>query len=471
MLPAFLRASRRRQIAAALLLACSLLPGCSREVAAPEPIARRPNLLLIVADDLGYADAGFQGSADIATPQLDALAARGVRFAQAYVPAPQCAPSRAGLLTGRHPARFGFEFNPVAPADGLPLAERTLAEALRAAGYRTGLVGKWHLGATPDQHPNRRGFDTFYGFLGGAHAYRQGSAILRNSEPAPYTDYLTDAFAREAAAFIAADAAAPWFLYLAFNAPHAPLDADADRLSRLAGIADPRRRTYAAMVAALDDGVGTVLQALRASGQDADTVVVFVNDNGGPTMPGITVTGASNAPLRGSKRTLLEGGLRVPMLLVWPGQLSPQVYAAPVSSLDIAPTLLAAAGVAAAHDTPSDGVDLLPMLRGEIASAPHAALFWRFGEQLAVRAGDYKLVRYDLALEDGEGDLDRAVSPPRLYRLSDDAGERHDLAAQRPDKVAELEALWRQWNASNAAPLWPSPHAGDDSEGDAHAGH
>jgi len=376
---------------------------------------RRPNIVVIVGDDMGYADVGFHGCADIPTPHLDALAKSGTRCASGYVSGPYCSPTRAGLLTGKYQTRFGHEFNPGnGPKQGLPLTEKTLANHLKAAGYRTALIGKWHLGSSADHHPQKRGFDEFYGFLGGAHDYFQPKGVFRGTDPAGKRDenpYLTDSLARESVDFITRNKNNPFFLYLAFNAVHTPLQADEARLKKYAAIADPKRRTYAAMMSAMDDAIGTVTSRLKDSGLDKNTLVFFFSDNGGPTMPGTTLNGSINKPLRGSKRTTLEGGVRVPFLAAWP--------------------------------------NLLPHLQGKQTNEPHPVLHWRFGKQMAIRQGDWKLVRHDLAAEGAKG-----VSPTRLYHLKNDPGESTDLSEKHPDKVKELQTAWDNWNQVNAKPLW-----------------
>jgi arylsulfatase A-like enzyme len=418
---------------------------------AAEGDRRQPHVVVIVADDLGYADVGFHGCLDIPTPHLDALAASGVICTSGYVSGPYCSPTRAGLMTGRYQQRFGHEFNTGGPGGGLPLTETTLAARLAAAGYTTALVGKWHLGMRPEQHPLARGFDSFFGFLSGAHPYFQvegkSPPILRGREPVTVRTYLTDAFAREACDFIERDHARPFFLALTFNAVHTPLEADEARLKRFAAIADPQRRTYAAMLTALDDAVGAVRRTIRDRGLERDTLVFFISDNGGPTMPGTTANGARNTPLRGSKRQTLEGGVRVPFVVSWPGTIAPRRYDEPVMQIDIAPTVLAAAGIDAT-DARFDGVDLLPHLIGRAERPPHDTLFWRFGEQMAIRRGDWKLVRFG-----PDETIDPDESWPKLFRLSDDIGEARDLASAEPGKVAELEAAWRAWNAELPPPV------------------
>lgn len=420
----------------------------------------RPNILFIVGDDMGYADVGFHGCKDIPTPHLDALAKAGVRFTSGYVTGPYCSPTRAGLLTGRYQQRFGHEFNPNG-TNGLPRTETTIADRLKAAGYATGLVGKWHLGGTPELHPQQRGFDEFFGFLGGAHSFFDADGILRGNDPIKELDYTTDAFGREAAAFIDRHKMQPWFLYLAFNAVHTPMHATDARLEKFASIEDKTRRTYAAMMSAMDDNIGLVLGHLARSGLASNTFVIFISDNGGPTMPGVTVNGSHNEPLRGSKRTTLEGGIRVPYLISWPGRVKPGVYEQPAIQLDLTATALAVAGIEAQPDWKLDGVNLLPFLSGAKSGAPHDALYWRFGEQMAIRAGDYKLVRYDSNADTRLG-RGASVTGTRLYNLADDLGETKDLSSAKPELAKELQAKWDAWNATLVPPLWGG-HGGENA--------
>ncbi|MDY3555031.1 sulfatase [Gemmata sp. JC717] len=425
-------------------------------VSHPLRAADKPNVIVIVGDDMGYADVGAHGCKDIPTPNLDALAKAGTRFTSGYVSGPYCSPTRAGLLTGRYQTRFGHEFNGAGPNVGLPVTETTIADRMKAAGYATGWVGKWHLGAADKFHPQKRGFDEAFGFLGGAHAYfpDQGKSdtVLRGTKDANETEYLTDAFGREAVTFVDQNKAKPFFLYLAFNAVHTPMHATDARLKRFEGIKDVQRRTYAAMMVAMDEAVGKLVTKLRDEKLEQNTLVFFFSDNGGPTMKGTTINGSVNTPLRGSKRTTLEGGVRVPFFVTWPARLpAGRVSDVPVIQLDVLPTVLAAAGVAAKPDWKLDGVDLLPHLTGHAKTAPHDALYWRFGAQMAVRKGDWKLVKYDAAVDNGTG-----TTAARLYNLADDIGETTDLAAKRPEKVQELQAAWDKWNEGNVAPLWGS---------------
>lgn len=428
-------------------------------------LADKPNIVVLLADDLGYGDLGFQGGKDVPTPHLDALAKGGVRCASGYVSGPYCSPTRAGLLTGRYQQRFGHEFNPGPATDGnkdkgLPLGETTLASRLKDAGYKTGLVGKWHLGNAAKQVPTARGFDEFFGFLGGAHDYfKAGPAqpILRGTEAVKEADYLTDAFGREAVAFLDRHKKQPFFLYLAFNAVHGPLQAPKKYLDRFAAIKDEKRRTYAGMLSAMDDAVGRVMAKLREDRLEEKTLIFFFSDNGGPP-----VNASKNTPLRGQKATTWEGGVRVPFLVHWKGKLEGgQVYQQPVIQLDVAATALAAAGVEAKPEWKLDGVDLLPHLRGDKKGAPHEALYWRFGGQMAIRQGDWKLVKVPDTEKGARPGATRretaSVENAHLYNLADDVGEKTDLAEKHPEKVKELAAAWQRWNAELAKPAWGPP--------------
>jgi len=423
--------------------------------------SKKPNILFIVGDDMGYADVGFHGCKDIPTPNLDAFAKSGVRFTSGYVSAPYCSPTRAGLLTGRYQEKFGHEFNPTTKETGLPLTETTIANRLKAAGYVTGIVGKWHLGSLPEMHPQKRGFDEFFGFLGGSHSYFKWDGMMRGTEPVKGTEYFTDAFGREACEFIERHKGHPWFLYLAFNAVHTPMDATDDRLAKFKGTTDKKRQTYEAMMMALDENVGRVLKKLGETGQEENTLVTFISDNGGPIMPGTTINGSRNDPLRGSKRTTLEGGIRVPFAISWKNHIKSGVYDLPVIQLDLTATALGIAGVEA---TNLDGVNLLPFVSGEKKGAPHEALYWRFGQQIAVRIGDYKLVRYDSNADTGTGKRDQPIAGPRLYNLAEDIGESKDLYDSMPDKAKELQSKWDAWNATLMKPLWS--FARSDFDGD-----
>lgn len=435
----------------AVMVAASTAP--SAVAAQPAQQVRRPNIILIVADDLGYADLGCQGARDIRTPHIDSLAANGVRFTDGYVSCPVCSPTRAGLMTGRYQQRFGHEFNPGPPAEaashfGLPLSERTFPQHMKDLGYVTGMVGKWHLGYRPECLPTRRGFDEFFGFPGGHHSYFDAKAdplnlILRGNEPVDEPAYLTDAFNREAVAFVRRHAARPFFLYLAYNAIHGPMESTESYKQPYGHIEDPKRRTMAGMLAAMDQGVGQVLEALREFRIEEDTLLFFISDNGGPT----AVNASRNDPLSGHKGSVLEGGIRVPFLAQWKGRIpAGKTYPRPVIALDILPTALAAAGASPPTDRPLDGVDLLPYLTGRKTSAPHDTLYWRFGPQKAIRRGDHKLVV-------------RPDGPPKLFNLAADIGEQHDLSREDASRAEELSHALEAWSATLAQPLWSAGRA------------
>ena len=448
--------------------------------------AGRPNVLFIVADDLGYGDLGCYGGRDIPTPNLDRLAAGGVRFTSGYVTAPFCAASRAGLLTGRYQTRFGFEFNPIGAKNaesgiGLPVEEKTVANRLRDAGYATALIGKWHLGGTAPFHPQRRGFDEFFGFFHEGHYYvpppwtglttwlrrkalpdgTQGrwtspdgrivwsthlgsnepeydadNPLLRGSQPVNEPANLTDAFTREACDFIERHKAQPFFLYLAYNAVHSPLQAADAWLRKFEHIEDIHRRIFAAMLAQLDDNIGRVLTKLSESGVAENTLVIFLSDNGSPAKE----LASSNAPLRGGKGDLWEGGIRIPFIVSWKGKIPVnRVLDAPVASIDATATATALA----LADVPAgnlDGRSLMPLLTGETAAAPRETLFWRVGKKNAARRGDWKIIRNGAAWQ--------------IFDLSHDLSETTDLAARESARVIELSALWEQWNTQQHAPLW-----------------
>ena len=447
---------------------------CSSTTAA-EP---RPNLLLILADDMGYGDLSCLGSKTVSTPHLDQLAQEGVLCTQAYVASSVCSPSRAGLITGRDPRRFGYEGNLNQRSDryasrpellGLPVQEHTLGDHLQAHGYRTALVGKWHLGTDQQFHPTSRGFAYFCGMLHGGHDYFPSTTknrLERNGQPLREfsSPYLTDFFSDEAVRWIADskdDATdAPWMLYLSYNAPHTPMQATEDDLKACQHVQDPQRRTYAAMMRALDRGVGRVLQTLADTGQRENTLIVFFSDNGGATN-----NASWNGPLSGAKGSLREGGVRVPMIWSWPGRLTTgQVNEAVVSSLDILPTFLAAAGGEPLPLEPEptyhgkrrkrgkkstltiadyDGVNLLPLLenRQELPSRP---LFWRLQGQASVRSGDWKLIRL-------------SHRPSQLFRVPDDVGEQSDLASSHGDELGRLFATLAEWESLRpTVPIWGS---------------
>ncbi len=415
---------------------------------------RRPNVIVILADDLGFADAGFNGCKDFATPHIDHLARTGMRFTNAMVSHPFCSPSRAGLLTGRYQQRFGYENNPVYNRDdeisGLPTTEITLANVLAGAGYKTGQIGKWHLGAAPKFHPLRRGFQEQFGFLGGGHDYFKSDLVdpdpreylipmQRDGKPVPEAEYLTDAFSREACAFVRRHAPDPFFLYLAYNSPHMPLQTPRAYLDRVRDIADPIRRAYAAMICAMDDGIGRLTATLGDLKLENDTLVVFLSDNGGP----IAATHADNHPFRGAKGEVYEGGIHVPFLMRYPSRLpAGETYGSPISALDIFPTAAALAGAPLPSGRIIDGVNLIPHVTGKGSPPPHDMIFWRKGggQAFAVRQGNWKLVRIGDRTE--------------LYDLEADVSEGNDISQVKPEILRRLEQGRESWNRQLRPPLF-----------------
>lgn len=443
-----------RYVFSLLLVAAGSSPALGQGPGEP---GARPNILLIVADDMGYGDLSCYGSLQIQTPNLDRLAASGVRCTDGYVSGCVCAPSRAGLLTGRYGSRFGFEHNLSRPDylqpefAGIPLDEPLISDRLKALGYRTGLVGKWHAGESVDgHHPNARGFDEFFGMLNGHHDYfpaPEKNRLLRNRENVTEirTPYLTDWFTLEAMDFIrrGEPATTPWFLYLAYNTPHSPMQAKESDLAAYAHIQPKARQAYCAMQRSMDENIGRLLALLEERGESENTLIVFISDNGGS----VEVSHAVNAPLRGTKGTFLEGGIRVPTIFRWPARLAPRVYEQPVISLDFMATFVTAAG-----GTPPragvrteragrnekngpiyDSLDLVPYFRGEKEGEPHELLFWRTSQRgKAVRKGRWKLVEPNSQL-------------PQLYDLSADISETVNLIHEHPAVAQELLADRLAW--------------------------
>ncbi len=418
--------------------------------AAVAAAADKPNFLIIYADDLGWGETSIQGCKDIQTPHIDSIAKNGVRFTQGYVAATYCSPSRAGLLTGRYPTRYGHEFNSTARQTGLHLDETTLATRLKSLGYSTAAVGKWHLGGSPEYLPMKRGFDEFYGTVANTSFFlpRQFVDSRVSNDVHPVTDekfYTTDAYGERSVDWIEKQKGKPWFLYLPFNAQHAPLQATPELLGRVKDIPDEKRRTFAAMMIGMDDAVGKVLGKIRALGQEENTLVFFIGDNGGPTQG----TTSQNGGLRGFKMTTFEGGPRVPFFAQWKGHWpAGKVEERPVMNLDVLPTMIAAAGGKVETGWKLDGVDLAPFMAGKNSARPHETMYWRYGAQWAIRHGDMKLV----VSRGGSG-------KPELYDLAKDAAESKDLAAAQPDKVAELQKLWDKWSSEQAAPSAPDEAA------------
>ena len=416
--------------------------------------AERPNIVLILADDMGYADIGVHGCKDIPTPHIDRIAREGVRFTNAYANGSYCTPTRAALMSCRYQQRSGNDDLPQVTGP-LPLPVKTLADRLNDAGYLTGMVGKWHLGSKAGYTPLERGFDEFFGFLGGGHMYLPNpkgyssgynEPIVRQTNAVPYPHYLTDSFGDEAAAWLKRHRKHehPLFLYLAFNAVHTPLQATDQYLDRFPELAG-KRRLYAAMLSAMDDAIGQVLREIDASGQADNTMVIFHNDNGGPTTRN-AVNGSSNAPLRGSKCETFEGGIRVPLAVRWPGVIKAgTTYDQPVMTFDLSATALA---LAEADRDEIDGVNLLPFLSGERQGSPHKALFWRSrtrNNNYAVRRGDWKYVWSTEGTE--RPGPNQTPGRDYLFNLVEDLGEKNDLSTEHPGILNELKQLYADWDA------------------------
>ncbi len=419
----------------------------------------QPNIILLFADDAGYHDFGFQGSHSFKTPQLDKLATEGVILNQFYVTAAVCGPSRAGMLTGMYQQRFGFEENNVpgymSPSGpdgedmGLPVHLKTMGDHLKNLGYRTAIYGKWHMGGRPEFHPLSRGFDEFYGFRDGARSYYAMSQEEAVKDPMKrlerdfgnfeeHEGYLTDVLADEASEFIARNRNTPFFLFLSFNAVHTPMQAKPEDLELFPELTG-KRKTLAAMTWAMDRACGKVLDALKVNGIEDNTILIFTNDNGGPT----DASSANNYPLSGTKANHLEGGIRVPCIVKWPGKIEGgTTYDNMTSTLDFLPTFLSAAGAEPDTIPGIDGVDLLSYLNGaKTDEQPHDQLFWKKENRGAVRMGDWKLLRFP----------DR---PAELYLISDDQAEENNLAHKYPERVKAMYKALFEWELTLERPLW-----------------
>lgn len=439
---------------ALLLLACA-------------PVTAGPNVVLIYSDDQGWGDVGYHGVEDILTPNIDKLAAAGTQFSQGYVSASVCGPSRAGLLTGVYQQRMGFYGN--YEKGGIPTSQPMVFEMLKAAGYQTAAVGKWHVGAArEEQRPNSRGVDFFYGFLWGAHDYYRSRTdfedptkdewpIMRNRKIEPPIQnsggYLTEMFTREAVGFIERAAGdEPFFLYLAYNAVHHPWDVPQPYIDRVQGLdTHDERKLFAGMVLAMDDGVGEVMEALEKKGVADETLVIFMSDNGSPRGQGIAqprqktrgnCTMSNPGPFNGFKGDTYEGGIRVPFVMHWPGRIpAGRTYPHPVINLDLVPTIMSLSGVTKPpKGLGFDGVDLLPYLSGKITDPPHETLYWRRNEDYAVRKGDWKLAWND------EGPS-REI---QLFDLAHDPGEWKNLAAMHPERAQQLQDAFDAWDSGLA---------------------
>ena len=480
------------------------------------PGQRPPNIVLIVADDLGHNDISFYGGGVaglLKTPNIDRLGHEGVSFADGYAGNATCAPSRAALMTGRYPTRFGYEYTPAEthpPAwfpstlirtdaafsrniasfpttwehktifdeeaarqppyvgdKGVPASELTIAELLHGRGYHSIHLGKWHLGEGAGMRPEAQGFDESLGFMIGGQMYlAEDSPLVENSkQPFDPIDrflwanlpfsvqynggerfhpdrYMTDYLTTQAVAAIHANRNRPFFMYLAYNAPHTPLQASKADYDALPEILDHRTRVYAAMIRALDRGVGLVMASLKAEGLDDNTIVIFTSDNGGAHyigLPGI------NKPYRGWKATFFEGGVKVPFFIRWPGRIAAgRTLPGPVSHFDVFATAGRAAGAVLPTDRAIDGVDLLPFAEGKTSGIPHQTLFWRDGAYRVVRDGGWKLQALDLPHQS------------LLYDLAADPTEQHDVAGQHPDIVARLAGMLAAHDRNSVKPAWPS---------------
>jgi arylsulfatase A-like enzyme len=411
---------------------------------------KQPNVIVILADDLGYKDVGFMGRKDIPTPNIDAIASNGVWFSNGYTTCPVCAPSRAGMLTGRYQNRFGFEDNPgpfrqtkeTVPA--IPLNEKILGEYFKEIGYSTSIIGKWHEDIAPSHHPMNRGFDEFFGFINGASGYFIGNnkkgSLLRGQDPVEKEDeYLTDAFGHEAVNFIERNhkLKRPFLLYVAFNAPHGPFQVPENIIHKFIQIKDEKRRILAGMISSLDDNVGRITSSVKKLGIEENTLILFYSDNGG------VLDLSDNSPLRSGKGDIYEGGIRIPFCMQWKGHLPENKRIDyPVISLDILPTAISATGNSIKKEWCLDGVNLLPFLNGETKGIPHDLLYWRFLYHHAVRKGDWKLLKQ------------RDHSEVELYNLAQDVGEQNDLSKNYPEKVKELQILYDNMSGLMIKPQW-----------------
>ena len=479
------------------------VPWIDGPVSAVQAVSQRPpNIIVIMADDLGINDVSTFGGGHTAegvpTPNIDAIARDGVRFDQGYAAAAVCTVSRAALMTGRYPWRFGVEFTPTpgpmarvagalyadpdrlypvvidqekasASKDfndlGMPPSEQTVAELLKPRGYHTIHIGKWHLGSTPEMRPNNQGFDESLFMESGLYLPEKDPRVVNSKQDFDPIDkflwpnmrfgvsfnagkwfepskYLTDYFTDEAVSAIKKNKNQPFFMFLAHWGVHTPLQASKEDYDALANIPDHRRRVYAAMIRSVDRSVGRVLQTLREEGLEENTIVIFTSDNGAPGYIGIPDV---NLPYRGWKLTQFQGGLRVPYVAKWPGHIVPGTqYQQPVSNIDILPTVVAAAGGKLPTDRPIDGVNLLPYLGKDSASQPQRALFWRDGPYRAVQENAWKLIVSEQPKKDW------------LFNLAQDPTEKINLAAQQPEKLAQMRATLTAHHAQMPAPLWPS---------------
>ena len=420
-----------------------------------------PNIIVIISDDQGYADVGFHGSKEIFTPNIDRIAKNGVIFSQGYVSYAVCSPSRAGLITGRYQNRFGYTRNILlAPKDslmGLPISEQTLPEVLNNVDYKTKAIGKWHLGAHESLVPEKRGFDEFFGFLIGGHRYFPNDLTLNdlteasrqmdgyitkiydNGKRVNTKKYLTEELSDNAVKFIEDNSEDPFFLYLSYNAPHTPLQATDTDLERNNHIDVEKRRTYAAMVSSMDDGVGLILDKLEEKNISENTIVIFFSDNGGVEWYNFS----DNGPLRGIKGDFFEGGIRVPFTMQWPKKIKPGIiYNKPIIALDVFATVVSAASAEKFIKNNIDGVNLIPYINGEINGSPHDYLFWKNPDKDidVIRDNRYKYIR----VKDDE----------YIFDLDNDLSEENNIISSSTPIYQKLKLKFKEWEKDMIDPVF-----------------
>ena len=407
----------------------------------------RPNIIILLADDLGWADLGYQGSNDIRSPHIDKLANNGIRFTDGHVSASVCSPSRAGLMTGRYQQRFGHEANSPPPTDGMDLKQLTMADRLKKLGYRTGLIGKWHLGNQDEFYPTQRGFDYFYGLRSGSRSYfynaqkddkaGNAKAIEENGKRVKFDGYLTDVFGQKAIDFINTKDDRPFFLFHSFTAPHGPMHATEEDKALFTSIENTKRRSYAAMIWAMDRAIGKLVASLKESGRFENTLIWFLSDNGGATG-----NASINLPLAGHKGIKFEGGTRVPFFAHWPRKFKkPKEFNPMMISLDIMATSLAAAGEKQSALKKLDGVNLLPFLDGKKDKPPHQYLYWHKLWFSAMRDGPWKLIYVQ--------DYGYA-----LYNLEENLSESKNLIKLEKKRSDRMITQLNDWKAGLEKPRW-----------------
>ena len=429
----------KMQVFSIILILLAFVPAYSG--ASVKNPKKKPNILIFYIDDMGYSQPSCYGGKLIKTPNIDRISSNGIRFTNGYVSAPICSPSRVGLLTGRYQARTGHDANSGrTPGRELDLEEVTLAELLKEQGYKTGIIGKWHVGETELSHlPLARGFDYFVGHSGNINEMK-GRQYIRENESVDFPAHpiTSETWGNRAVEFISENQKDPFFLYLAFNAIHAPIEAKKETLEELSYIVNERARVYAGLIKEADDAIGVVMKKLREAGLEENTLIFCISDNGGAFQL------AEMDGFRGRKWYVFEGGIRVPYMVQWKGVIDAgRVSDEPVIQLDVLPTALAVSGGTPAPGKELDGINLLPLLKGEKESLEREALYWRFGSQYAIRKGDWKLVK-----------AIKTQDKPMLVNLKNDPGERFDLSEEYPEIVKELQEMWNEWNSQMIPPRW-----------------